>query len=56
MAELLRKELDVETKLMEGDRGEFTIWVDGRVVIKKGRLGFPTDEKVLVAVREALTT
>jgi len=55
VAELLRKELTVETKLIEGDRGEFTVWVDGRVVIKKGWLGFPADEKVLAAVREALT-
>ena len=55
MAELLRKELAVETKLVEGDRGEFTVWVNDRVVIKKGWLGFPAEEKVLDAVREALT-
>lgn len=54
MAELLRKELAVETNLVEGDRGEFTVWVDGRVVIKKGWMGFPADEKVLAAVRQAL--
>jgi hypothetical protein len=54
VAELLRKELDVETKLIEGDRGEFTVWVDGHVVIKKGWRGFPADEKVLAAVRAAL--
>jgi hypothetical protein len=55
VAELLRKELEVETRLVEGDRGEFTVWVDGQVVIKKGWRGFPADEKVLAAVREALT-
>ena len=55
MAELLRKELEVETKLVEGERGEFTVWVNGQVVIRKGWLGFPADEKVLAAVREALT-
>ncbi len=55
MAELLRKELEVETKLVEGERGEFTVWVNDQLVIKKGWLGFPTDEKVLAAVREALT-
>ena len=55
MAELLKKELGVETNLVEGDRGEFTVWVGDEVVAKKGWLGFPEDEKVLEAVREALT-
>jgi hypothetical protein len=54
VAELLKKELNVETNLIEGDRGEFTVWVDERVVAKKGWLGFPEDEKVLAAVREAI--
>ena len=56
MAELLKRELNVETELVAGDRGEFTVWVAGRVVAKKGWLGFPEDEKVLEAVREALAT
>ena len=51
----MKKELALETNLVEGDRGEFTVWVDGHVVIKKGWMGFPADEKVLAAVREALT-
>lgn len=54
MAELLKKELEVETNLIPGDRGEFTVWVGEKVVAKKGWLGFPDDEKVLAAVREAL--
>ena len=56
MAELLKRELNVESKLVEGDRGEFTVWVAERVVARKGMFGFPTDEKVLAAVREALAT
>lgn len=56
MAELLKRELNVETKLVAGDRGEFTVWVAGRVVAKKGMFGFPEDEKVLAAVREALAS
>jgi hypothetical protein len=51
VAELLKRELDVETKLVEGDRGEFTVWVGDEVVAKKGWLGFPDDKKVLEAVR-----
>ena len=56
MAELLKKELGVETELTAGDRGEFTVWVGDKVVAKKGWLGFPDDEKVLAAVREAVSS
>ena len=56
MAELLERELKVRAQLVEGDRGEFTVWVGDRVVSKKNWLGFPADEKVLAAVREALAT
>lgn len=55
MADLLKTELGVETKLIAGDRGEFTVWVGDQVVAKKNWLGFPNDEKVVTAVREALT-
>jgi predicted Rdx family selenoprotein len=54
VADLLKKELDVEVELVPGDRGEFTVWANDKVVAKKGWLGFPDDEKVLVAVREEL--
>lgn len=54
MADLLKKELAIDTKLIAGDRGEFTVWVGDKVVAKKGWLGFPEDEKVLVAVRAKL--
>lgn len=54
MADLLKRELGVEAELERGDGGEFTVWVNGRQVAKKSWLGFPSDEKVLAAVREAL--
>jgi hypothetical protein len=54
VADLLERELKVSARLVEGDRGEFTVWVGDRVVSKKNWLGFPSDEKVLEAVREAL--
>jgi predicted Rdx family selenoprotein len=53
VAELLKRELGLETELIKGDGGEFTVWVDGRQVAKKNWLGFPSDEKVLNAVRQA---
>ncbi len=54
MADLLKSELGVETDLVAGDRGEFTVWVGETLVAKKGWLGFPADEKILASVREAL--
>ena len=54
MADLIERELNVSARLVEGDRGEFTVWVGDSVVSKKNWLGFPADEKVLEAVREAL--
>jgi hypothetical protein len=56
VADLLKKELDVETQLIAGDRGEFTVWVGDDVVARKGWLGFPDDQKVLAAVRNAIST
>lgn len=54
MADLLERELKVSAQLVEGDRGEFTVWVGDSLVSKKNWLGFPADEKVLEAVRTAL--
>ena len=54
MAELLKRELGVEPELVEGDRGEFTVWVGDRVVAKKGWVRFPGDGRVLAGVRRAL--
>jgi hypothetical protein len=55
VADLLKKELGVETELIGGDRGEFTVWVGDQVVARKNWLGFPADEKVLEAVRAGLS-
>lgn len=54
MAELIRRELGVESELEEGERGEFTVWVGDRVVAKKGWVRFPSDRRVLSAVQQAL--
>jgi hypothetical protein len=39
--------------LVDGNRGELTVLVDGQVVAKKGLLFKPSAEKVLAAVRAA---
>lgn len=54
MADLLKRELGVEVSLVEGNNGEFTVWIDGKLVAKKGWIRFPQDDKVLLAVRQAL--
>jgi hypothetical protein len=55
VADLIKRELGVHPVLIEGDRGEFSVWVDNQIVAKKGWLRFPSDQKVLTAVRHAIT-
>jgi hypothetical protein len=54
VAELIKRELGVQPELVEGDRGEFSVWVGNQAVAKKGWLRFPSDQKVLTAVRQAI--
>ena len=51
MAALLKQELGVDTELIEGGRGEFTVWVGEKKVAAKNLFGFPDDPDVLEAVR-----
>jgi hypothetical protein len=51
---LIKNELGTDVETAGGDEGEFTVRVGDRVVAKKGLLGFPSDKKVLEAVRTAL--
>ena len=54
MADLIKRDLGTEAELVEGDQGEFSVWVDGKVVAKKGWVRFPQDKQVLSAVEQAL--
>ena len=56
MAAEIKDELGVETELVKGGRGEFTVWVDDEMVAKKGWFRFPPVEKILANVKEALGT
>ncbi len=38
-----------------GSSGEFTVLVDGEAVVTKGWFGFPSESKIVAAVRAALT-
>lgn len=55
MAALIKAELGVDSELMEGGRGEFSVWVGDQVVAKKDFDGFPSDEDALAAVKRAVT-
>jgi hypothetical protein len=54
VAELIKNEVGLDAEMTLGSPGEFSVWVDGRQVAKKGLLFFPADTKVLAAVRQAL--
>ena len=52
----MRREPGVEVELVDGNRGELTVQVDGRTVARRVLFLFkPSVEKVLQAVREART-
>jgi hypothetical protein len=44
----------VDASLVEGKRGEYTVWVGNTLVAKKDGRGFPSDQDVLAAVQKAL--
>jgi hypothetical protein len=49
----LKSKLGVDAALIEGDRGEFSIWVDrDRVFAKTDE--FPSDDQVVASVRSVL--
>jgi hypothetical protein len=56
VAEALRKEPGVEVSWVNGNRGEFTVLVDGQKVAKRWLFFKPSVEKVVKAVREAKHT
>lgn len=55
MAARLEADLHVTAEILEGKRGEFTVWVGDRKVAEKTVDGFPPDADIVNAVRRALT-
>ena len=55
MAAKLKDELDVETQLVVGNSGEFTVWFGGEKLAEKTRGLFPDPADVVTAVRNALS-
>jgi hypothetical protein len=54
VAAILEENLGEKAELVEGNRGEFTVWVGDERVAGKGANGFPSEPDVLAAVRKAL--
>ena len=54
MAALIKQETGIDAEIIEGGRGEFTVWVGEETVAKKDASGFPADEQVVAVVRQAL--
>jgi predicted Rdx family selenoprotein len=54
VADEIKAVLGLETELISGKRGEFTVRVGDRVVADKASGGFPRPSDVVELVREAL--
>lgn len=53
VADYLKKEAGIEVEKDSGGQiGEFTVWVDGKCVIKKKFLKFPEKEQILAAIQQ----
>jgi predicted Rdx family selenoprotein len=54
MAQSIKNTFDVETTLTPGGRGEFTVWVNGKTVVKKEGDDFPPEDQIISAVRQSV--
>jgi hypothetical protein len=55
VAAQLKQELGVDTELVVGNSGEFSVWVDDKKVAEKERGMFPEPTAVVTAVRATQT-
>lgn len=51
---MIKAETGADATIVEGARGEFSVWVGDERVAEKAADVFPTDHDVLAAVRRAL--
>ena len=52
MAAEVKRELGIDTELIKGNSGEFTIWLDGQKIVEKTGQQFPSPEAVIAAIRK----
>jgi hypothetical protein len=51
----LKREVGLDAQLLAGGSGEFTVWLDGKLVAEKKSGVFPSPEAVVAAVKAAQT-
>jgi selenoprotein W-related protein len=51
---VLKEELEVDAELKPGPSGSFIVEVDGRPVVRKDSLAFPSEKDIVDAVSKAL--
>jgi hypothetical protein len=54
VAALIKNATGIEPEVVEGARGEFTVWVDDQRVAQKTSDGFPADEEAVAAVQKTI--
>jgi predicted Rdx family selenoprotein len=54
VAALIKQDLDLDTDLEPGGRGELSVWLDGVKIAEKTRTGFPSDTALLTKIKTAL--
>jgi predicted Rdx family selenoprotein len=52
--DVLREELGVDTTLVKGHNGIFTVAVDGEIVARKTWSGFPSEDEIVAAVAKRI--
>jgi hypothetical protein len=55
VAAQLKKDLGVDTELVVGGSGEFTIWLEGEKLIEKTGWTFPDPTEVVAKVRAKMS-
>jgi len=54
VAAFIEDRIGVKSEVVEGARGEFTVWVGDERVAQKSEDGFPAEQQVLAAVERAM--
>jgi predicted Rdx family selenoprotein len=50
----LKRDLGLDAELRAGGSGEFTVWIDDKLVAEKKMGRFPSPEECVVAVKAAI--
>jgi hypothetical protein len=56
VAARLKSDLHLDAEIVEGNRGEFSVWVGDRKVAEKTAGVFPSDDAIVRAVRSVTST